>query len=262
MAKTAVKDDETPPVDNTAETEEFRSGQVSEGELDLARSVARRMGWTPKEEWKRDPAKWVDAPDFLENTPKELEAVKERLRRNAQATESLLEDEKRRAREQALAELRTAERAGETDRAEAAAARLKAAEGPPPQVTNWIARNAWFNEDPVARAAAVAVTDSLKDRPVSEQLEAAEAEVRRRYPEHFGTVQREEVRLSEVRKPPPVQSGSRGASSAPKERGFADIPPGDRATFTQKLLKHFKSRGLTEAQAQDKYAASYWKDQA
>lgn len=266
MPKAATKepaDDAT--VDNKPEVDDFRSGQVSEAEQTVAESVARRMGWVPKEEWSRDPTRWVDATQYLEQTPAERQALKDRLKRTAQATQDVINDERRRAREQALADLRAAERAGEADKAEAAAERFRQTEGPPPAVSSWIARNAWFNEDPAANAVAVAVTNRLKDRPVAEQLEAAEAEVQRRFPEHFGPAPRErdeEIRLSEVRRPPPVQSGSRGASSAPKEKGFGDLPPGDRAMFTQKLLKHFKARGMTETQAQDRFAASYWRDQA
>jgi hypothetical protein len=261
QAQDAPEDD---TVDIVHETDDFRSGQVSEGELDLARSVAKRMGWTPKEEWKRDPAKWVDAPDFLENTPRELEAAKDRLKRSAQATEAFVEEEKRRARQQAIEELRAAERAGETDKANAAVERIRQTEGPPAVVSSWIAENSWFNTDPVAQAAARAVTDRLKDRPVHEQLEAAREEVKRRFPEHFDApAQREEVRLSDVRRPPapPAQQGSRGPTSAPKERGWSDLPVAARSAAAP-FVRAFKSRGLSEAESQAKYAGSYWKDQA
>ena len=269
-ARAAVQDDADTTaddnVDKVSEVDEIRTGQVSEDELTLARSVAKRMGWTPKEEWKRDPAKWVDAPDFLENTPRELELAKDRLRRNAQATEAVIEEERRRSRQQAIDELRAAERAGDTERANAAVERVQATEGPPPQIAAWIRENPWFNDDPAARALAAATTDRLKARPIAEQLEAAEQEVRRRFPEHFGQAETHEepreTRLSEVRRPPPMANGSRGPGSTPKEKGFSDIPAGDRATFNQKLLKHFRSRNMSEAEAQAKYAQSYWRDQA
>lgn len=266
MAKAAQAQDATDDdtVDIVHETDDFRSGQVSEAEKAVAESVARRMGWVSKEEWTRDPAKHRDAVEFLENTPRELEAAKDRLKRSAQATEAFVEEEKRRARLQAIDDLRAAERAGETDRADAAVERIRQTEGPPAVVSSWIAENGWFNTDPVAQAAARAVTDRLKDRPVHEQLEAAREEVKRRFPEHFDApVQREEVRLSDVRRPPapPSQQGSRGPTSALKEKGWSDVPPGVRAGVT-KFIKAYQSRGLTEAQAQERYAKSYWSDQA
>src|SRR5258706_3104612 len=138
-----------PPLDENQEQEQsYRTGQVSEGELDLARSVAKRMGWTPKEDWKRDPTKWVDAPDFLEQTPRELESLKERNRRTAQAASDAIEETQRRARAEAEDRVRLAE----TPEERVAAARdFAAASGPHPETLAWMGRNAWFNDDPDAR---------------------------------------------------------------------------------------------------------------
>src|SRR5258706_13646106 len=138
-----------PPLDENQEQEQsYRTGQVSEGELDLARSVAKRMGWTPKEDWKRDPAKWVDAPDFLEQTPRELESLKERNRRTAQAASDAIEETQRRARAEAEDRVRLAET---PDERVAAARDYAAASGPHPETLAWMGRNAWFNDDPDAR---------------------------------------------------------------------------------------------------------------
>jgi hypothetical protein len=79
------------------------------------------MGWTPKEDWKRDPAKWVDAPAFLEQTPRELEALKERNRRTAQAAADAIEDQRRQARSRRKPQIRAAAEAQDPDRPEAAA---------------------------------------------------------------------------------------------------------------------------------------------
>ena len=265
--KAAVVADAHEDVDNVQQVDDFRTGQVSEGELDLARSVAKRMGWTPKEEWKRDPAKWVDAPDFLENTPRELELAKDRLRRTAQATEAAIEEVRRQERLQALEEVRIAERAGDTAKADAAAERVKAAEGPPPQVQSWVRDNPWYNEDPEAADYARAITNRLaiEGRPVSEQLEAARAAVMKRFPEHAGQAGRREepteARLSEVRRPPPMANGSRGTGSVQRERGWGDLPPAVRSAAAP-FVKQYQRRGLTEADAQKRYAGSYWSDQA
>src|SRR6185503_9815669 len=256
-----------PPIDEQAEQAQFRSGQVPEGELELARSVAKRMGWTPQEEWKRDPARWVDAPAFLENTPRELESLKERNRRTAQAAADAIEDQRRIAREEALREIREAERAGETERADAAQQRLKATEVPP-AVDQWVRANPWFNTDPVARAAAQAVSMRMSNAPVTEQLRAAEEEVRRRFPEHFDEVEAREpptreTRLSDSRRvAPAVQAGTRnGSMQQTREKGFSDIPAGDQASYRRYFQKRFESTGLKPAEAEAKYAASYWRNQ-
>ncbi len=255
------------PLDNDTEAvSDYRTGVV-EGELELARSVAKRMGWTPKEDWKRDPTKWRDAPEFLENTPKELDALKERNRRTAQAAEAAIEDAQRRARQEAEAAVRAAAEAQDPDAAEAAARQLAKASGPPPAVAAWIARNEWFNTDPTARVLAASVTERLSQegRSISEQLEGAEAEVKRRFPEHFGQAEpqeeRREVPLRESRhvaNPPAVQGGARGGEIRAKEKGFADIPAGDRALYTRHFAKRFEQTLGTPEAAQKKYAASYW----
>ncbi len=255
----------TQPLDEASqEGQSLRTGQVDEAELAVARSVAKRMGWTSKEDWKRDPAKWVDAPDFLERTPQELDSLKERNRRTAQAAAAAVEDAQRRAREEAEARVRAAAEAQDPEAAAAAARELAKASGPPPQTTAWIGRNSWFNEDPDAQALAVAEINRLAQTGASieDQLEGAEAKIRKRFPEHFGQAERQEPktesRLSESRHvPPAVQGGTRGADTRAKERGFADIPPGDRALYAKHFARRFEETMKPE-DAQKKYAASYW----
>lgn len=247
------------------EGQTLRTGQVSEGELDLARSVAKRMGWTPKEDWKRDPSKWVDAPDFLENTPRELDTLKERNRRTAQAAADAIEDSRRQARIEAQAEVRAAAEAADPERAEAAAQRLAKVSGPPPQTVAWMGRNTWFNDDPDAQAMAINEINRMagSGASIEDQLEAAEAKVKHRFPEHFGQAERpepKEVPLRESRHittPPAVQAGTRGADVRTKEKGFADIPAGDRALYQRHFAKRFEQT-MKPDDAQKRYAASYW----
>lgn len=241
-----------------------KSGIVApEGELELSRSVARRMGWVPQEEWKRDPSKWVDAPDFLERTPAELAAAKDRLRRTGQAAEAALEEAKRQARSEAERELRQAAKDGDEEKAVEAARKVAENSGPPPQSVAWVNRNSWFNDDPAARAVAVEITKSKarEGLSVEDQLAAAEAEVRRRFPEYFpGQVQeRREERLSE-RKPPVVAEGSRGAPPVKRDKGWGDIPTGVRSQVG-KFIRSYMASGMTEDAARARYAGSYWRTQ-
>src|SRR5258706_15243845 len=248
-----------PPLDENQEQEQsYRTGQVSEGELDLARSVAKRMGWTPKEDWKRDPAKWVDAPDFLEQTPRELESLKERNRRTAQAASDAIEETQRRARAEAEDRVRLAE---PPDERVAAARDYAAASGPHPETLAWMGRNAWFNDDPDARNMAATEINRSAQAVLSipEQLAAAEAKVKRRFPEYFGQAeQREgprEVRLSDPRPvAPAVQPGNRNGSTQQqvKEKGFGDVPTGDQAQFRKYFARKFEDAAKTEAARQGK----------
>ncbi|MDD1679580.1 MAG: hypothetical protein LUO93_10420, partial [Methanomicrobiales archaeon] len=131
-------------------------------------------------------------------------------------------------------------------------------------------RNPWFETDQVAQAAATAEINRLAAQklPIEEQLDGAEALIRKRFPEYFGQAERAEpaeARLSEVRPAPPaVQRGTRGGESRPKEKGFADIPPGDRASYIRYFAKNYESYGLKPEEAQARYAKAYWsnKDEA
>lgn len=260
MAEAATIEDQNEPIDGTPEDgQPYRTGSIPEGELELARSVAKRLGWTPKEEWKRDPSKWTDAPEFLEQTPRQIESLKERVKRTGQAAADAIEDARRQARIEAHAEIRAAAKSGDEEAAAAAADKLARVSGPPAETVAWIARNAWFNEDEDARVLAVNEINRLAAQNLSipDQLEAAEAKVRKRFPEHFDPPpQREEIR--ETRKPPAVTGGSRGTGAAPKEKGFGDIPGADRQQYQRYFAKRFESQGLTPEQAQAKYAKSYW----
>lgn len=254
-AKRAVEDEpQDTTLDEAPEQEQLRSGQV--GEDDFIQSLARRANWTPKEEWKRDPDKWVDAKTYLERLPDELESLKERNRRTAQAAEAAMEDERRRARQEALAELREAAKRDDPEAVRVAEQKLEQAT-PHPETVAWVNRNAWFNEDRYAKAMAVEEVNRLaaQGATITEQLAGAEKLVREKFPEHFGEPKRE-VRMSE-RPAPAVTSGSRGPSTTQREKGFADIPVGDRALYQKHFARRYEQR-MTPAEAQEKYAKSYW----
>src|SRR5258706_1735262 len=213
-----------PPLEKNQEQEQsYRPCKVSEGELALARSVPKRMGWTPKENWKRDPAKWVDAPDFLEQTPRELESLKERNRRTAQAASDAIEETQRRARAAAEDRVRLAET---PDERVAAARDYAAASGPHPETLAWMGRNAWFNDDPDARnMAATEINRSAQAGPsISEQPAAAEAEIKRRVPANFCQAEQRAVPTAVppsavLRAAPAGQPGNTNRTTAPPVKG-------------------------------------------
>ncbi len=249
--------------DEDDNTSEFRTGQVSEAELEVQRSVARRMGWVDKDEWTRDPTKWTDADQFLERTPTELTSLKDRLKRTGQAADAAIENARRLAREEAEAELRQATLSGNADLAVQAAHKVAQNAGPDPRTVAWIGRNNWFNEDTAARTLAAAICDREASKGASheEQLERAEQEVRKRFPEHFGETMREnnvEKRLSDVRTAPAVQSGTRGQPTrSRRENGWDEIPSGDRQQL-DKFVKKMSTHSLSQKDAQARLAASYW----
>lgn len=262
----AEEGQETQIVDEASQVE-HRSGQVAQGD-EFISALARKAGWTPKEEWKRDPARWVDERTYLEHLPDELDLLKERNRRTAQAAADLAEETRRVEREKAEAAVRAAAEAGDPDQAQSAARQLAKVSGPPPQTVAWMGQNTWFNDDPDAQMMAVAEINrlALAGASIDDQLSGATAKVRKRFPEHFGQAERmreperEEVRLSERRAPPAVAAGTRGGSSVQRERGFADVPPGDRAAYAKYFAKNYESMGLKPEEAQARYARKYWEN--
>lgn len=279
-------------LDETQDQEQtYRTGQVSEGDLDLMRRVASPLGWTPKEQWQRDPAKWEDADKFLERTATEVQALKERNRelqertkRTAQAAADAIEDQRRQARQEALAEVRAATEAQDADRSQRAAERLAQVSGPPPQTVAWMGRNTWFNEDPDAQLLAAHEINRLaaSGASIEDQLAAAETKVKRRFPEYFDQAEdREEpreTRLSESRRiAPAVQAGTRNGTQMqqPKEKAFGDVPRDVQASYRKYFAKKFEEaarneglrmgKPITPEQArmagETRYAASYWRNQ-
>jgi hypothetical protein len=239
-------------------------------ELEVARRVAKRMGWVPKEEWTRDPAKWTDAPEFLERTPTELATVKDRLHRVSRTVEESLAETRRRAREEAEAELRDAATSGNADAAIAASRKVAENSGPDPRVTEWIARNPWFRlpENRIAAKLAFDICEELAKKGIDldDQLDQATREVRKRFPELFEAPtepkpNREETRqdpppspqrLADVprsRTPPATAGGSRGASNTGRVKTWDDMPKEARDA-----LKPFERQGATR----EGLAKRYW----
>lgn len=264
------------PLDDKVETgQSSDTAPLPEGELrrSIYEELAKPFGWAPKEEWKRDPAKWRDAEEFLKDTPKQLEAHKEQARRAAQAAEAAFEEDRRRLLSVAEAKVKAAAEAQDPDAAAAAAREVAAHSGPPPQTVAWMARNAWFNQDRGAQAVAVTAIRKAEAAGlnIEEQLEAGEMAAKKRFPEYFAeetpaTVReapKEEVRLSEIKRPPAVNAPSRTtASEKPnKERGYADLPQVARQAYERHFERKFMSQhGLSKEDGQARYAASYWKD--
>ena len=240
-----------------------RSGEIDEAELAVSRSVARRLGWVPLEEWKRDPDKWSDAPAYLEETPRQIETLKERLKRTGQVTEAVAEEARLRGIQEAEGRLMQAVEAGDKDEALKAA---RAAQGPPPQTIAWLGRNPWFNQDPDARllAANSMKRAELAGATIEQQLQAGEDAVKRRFPEHFEpeVEPQREARLSEIRTPPQVQGGSRGAViQRTKEKGWVDIPAGDRGQMERGVERRARAHGKSVEEVRAWTAANYWREQ-
>jgi hypothetical protein len=126
-------------------------------------------------------------------------------------------------------------------------------------------RNAWFNEDPDAQLLAVnEMNVSPGPAPPSRtSWPRRRLKVRKRFPEHFGQAEvrpEPEVQPEPRRAPPAVQGGTRTSEARTREKGFADIPPGDRALYQKHFARRFEESTGSKEAAEKKYAASYWRN--
>lgn len=185
---------------------------------------ARNMGWTPKEQFRGDPSRWVDATTFVDRGERMLPLLQERNRALDQTVTALKSEsaESKRLLADLLHRTRRAEKLGydramrelQAKRSEAVAAgdaeafnkveqeiqgMGPAPEAPPavaataaanpnepnPVVTAWVKRNRWFNADPIANAAAVAALTQVEREFPGDSLEEHLVEVEKRVAARF-----------------------------------------------------------------------------
>jgi hypothetical protein len=215
---------------------------------------ARRLGWAPREEFRGDPSRWKPADEFLAHGEEILpilrqnnETLHDRLAKQerdlAEAKQVLFEmrefnhrNEQRiktEARAEVEAEMRAAVETADSQRFEAANARMKTMDAPsnqaPPQrpyvepaVQQWVTDNPWFNQDPMLNTVAQAIHVQLgREKPglsLSDNLAEVTREVRARFPEKFGV----NVRRSDAS--PVAAPGGAPAPRRTNKRTFDDLP--------------------------------------
>lgn len=217
----------------------------------LLDGVASEMGWSPKDKWKGDPDKWRDSTAYLKATPQVLKSMKEQLERSARVASQTIERNQREAVADAERRIEAAAAAGNAEAVKQATQDLKeASRAPDPQVSDWAAKNPWYLTHKKATTLAIEAAQEVADTggTVAAQLAAGEAEVQKRFPELFGDEPPED---KPSRAPPAVQGGQRSSTTAPRKRGWSDIPAAARAVMTPKILKSFN-------QSEAEYAEAYW----
>lgn len=204
---------------------------------------ARKMGWTPKEEFKGDPEKWRSAEEFVERgenmVPILRDTVRKQERKIADLERNIAEiavnatKSEQRAVQKALSELKArqieAVAAGNTeafvqidqeieDLHKQALESQPKPKGPPPEYVEWEEKNTWVRNDPVMLAYAESQFEYLKrTKPgmlYSEVLESVSKAVKKEFPDKFSNPRRESA--------PSVE----GSTPSPKKGGktYADLP--------------------------------------
>lgn len=241
--------------------------------------AAREMGWRPKEEFKGDPDKWVEAETFV----KRGEEILPILRANSKKLEAANADLKAQMAEMkktfgefkqyhSQTEKRVYERAMkdlEARQAEAVEANdLKAVREITREMTDlskdvrtddkgsdlkqtqeaafavWVQDNAWFKTDPALRGAAVAIADELASDGLTDpekQMAEVSKRIRAEFPGKFE---------NERRKAPAAVEGASPPRKAGK--GWSDLPPEARATAERWVKQGLVSK---EQYVRDYFAA-------
>lgn len=272
----------TAPLD-TGETEQ--GGEFDDGAQTQPRDIeadARIQGWTPAEEFKGDPAKWVDAETFVQRGEeratlatkrnKVLEREMEQMKRDMRREFARLDERDKATYERARAEIETGmrEAAGvgdlaEFDRLKAAADKLAPAQtGPSIQqeaqeaLTTWEADNSWY-----AQGALPAATDmQLSARAYADRLaESMAPQAQSMKPAEFYNLLAERVKerfpdLDGKTAPRPKPNSAVSGGTQPRGRGgktAADLPADALATADRYIRK-----GIIKDRAE--YAKTFFQD--
>lgn len=256
-----------------------QEGQEAQPDNEIE-SRARHMGWAPKEDFRGDPDKWVDADTFVKRGENIMPVLKERNRaleaKMGEMERVLVEmrdwasKSEQRSYERALNDLKAKQREAvaygdvEThDRIAAQMDELVKEHQPPqrqqPQQTDpvfeqWKSENEWIDKDPELRSFAISVGNHLGvTKPWLNGrafLDEAKRLVQQQYPEKFGNPKRNTVSAVESSAPPPPKR---------KEKTFSDLPADAKAQcqrfertipgFTkEQYLKDFDWSGYEKSQ--------------
>lgn len=258
--------------------EEVKDEVVEVAEPSEVEQKAAKMGWTPKEEFKGDPAKWRSAEDFVDRGENMLPIVKARVNAQQKEIEELRTAMKQfgeyhskteqRAYEKAMADLRQ-------QRADAIAAadgvafdkvdsqieamrreiedKAKIAEVKPdasqdPEYMQWEAENKWVKDKELEKYA-IEIGEKLRDSGIKavgrEFLDLVGKRVKSLFPEKFENPRRTSA--------PSVEGGI----PAPRKGGktYADLPADARASC-ERMAKN----GFSDEKQIAKFKAEYTKN--
>lgn len=237
---------------------------------------AAKMGWTPKDQFKGDPAKWRPADEFVERgktllpivqaSNKRLEREVAELKQTTKEFAEHLSKTEQRAYDRAIADLKQQRKealaAGDGDafekvdeaiadlRKEADAKAAKATKAAPdedPVYVEWESRQTWLKDPAMAEYgefAAQKLRGSGETSTGAEFLELVAKKVKAQFPEKFENPRRAAA--------PSVE----GAPSAQRKGGksYADMPADARAAC-DRMAKN----GYSDAKAQADFKANYVK---
>jgi len=233
-------------------------GTPIEGEPSAAEASARKQGWTPKEEFKGDPDKWVDAEVFVERgkeinsilrknnrgLEEKLDKMNETFNKFKTYHETTLHTAEKKAYDKAVADLEKkalqAVEDGDVETYSAIQDEKNNLEIPPPAPTadesnpefdTWLSSNSWYSEDRELHVMADGFGTLFAEQGLSGRAlyDAVAEKVKERAPDKFG---KKRGGQSEVETGGPAAKSNGG-------REFSDLP-----AEAQKACNEFVKDGL------------------
>jgi hypothetical protein len=243
---------------------------------------ARKMGWTPKEEFKGDPDKWRDASEFVERGENMLPIVKATVKKQdirIAELERTIKDladyhskTEQRAYEKAFKELKAkqieavsagdAKAFAEVD-AEMAELHKQATEKPTfkqaeqtsdPVYDEWAGRNKWLEDKTLekeAEAQAVYLRERGDRRTGTEFLDAVKERVKREFPDKFSNLRRENAPSVEGGTPVPRKGGG---------KAYTDMPAEARAACERMAKNGYSGDAKAQAEFKAQYVKQYFEE--
>lgn len=256
---TGTPDLQEPPVGATQDD----VGGEGQDEAVTPEDLASELGWSPKDKWRGDPDEWKPAATFLKETVainksqrKENKTIKDKLTRLERATDTIVARTREDERRKVEAEFNSAVEEGDNEGARRAAKSLEALDRSPggadPAVLDFVERNkTWFNVDPIATQYAVNLTASLAQQGLStdDQLERAETEMRKRFPEHFAASRQTKGPASVNEQ----QGRTARTGTSNRVKGYAELPADAKA-----IALKYEKQGVPK----ESFATEYWKENA
>ncbi len=266
-------------VDDPNQTTEGGDGPSPEVEAE-----ARKMGWTPKEEFRGDPEKWRDASEFLDRGRTMLPIMRKQVERQDRQIADLQKTitdlvefnskADKRAFDKALKELKEkqveAVKTGDADafvkvdeeiadlhkEAKDRPVVTKTDPGEDPEYLEWAGRNKWVETDKEAGAYATKYAEYLREkgdkRVGAAFLDDVAKAVKKEFPEKFTNPRRSA--------PGPVE----GASSSAKRggQGYADMPAEARAACDRMVRNGFDGKPKEAAEFKANFVKTFFSEES
>jgi hypothetical protein len=264
--------------------DEIKSGEGESGEREVSAEIiakAEKMGWTPKDQFRGDPAKWRPADEFVERGESMIPLLKAQSKRQEREIADLKAGMKelaeyhtkteQRAYAKALQDLREQRAAaiaagdgaafdkvdGEIDKLKKDLEKVTPAQqnqnDDDPVFQEWLSRNKWA-EDEEMQLVGEAIAKSLMKKGEKatglDLLELVTKEVKRRYPEKFENPRRNAA--------PSVEGGA-----GPRKGGgktFADMPAEARAACERMARNGYSDKPEEAAKFKAEYVKQYFSE--